>query len=107
MTRPFTADDFARRMERAGAQAAGAGLSGVLVTPGPDLVDLTGYAPIAITERITLLALHPGRRPALIAPIHERPDAESGPAAGALDISDWTDGHDPNADRRLRGAPEA
>ena len=34
MTRSFTTEDFARRMERAAAQAADAGLTGVLVTPG-------------------------------------------------------------------------
>ena len=39
-------------------QAADAGLTGVLVTPGPDLLYLTGYAPIAITERH-----HDARRP--------------------------------------------
>ncbi len=97
MSRGFTTADFARRMERAGAQAADAGLTGVLVTPGPDLVYLTGYAPIAITERITLLAIHPSRRPRLIVPILERPDAEAAPAAGALELSDWTDGDDPYA----------
>ena len=37
MTRPFTTEDFARRLERAARQAADAGLTGVLVTPGPDL----------------------------------------------------------------------
>ena len=49
MTRPFTTEDFSRRMERAAAQAADAGLTGVLVTPGPDLVYFTGYKPTAIT----------------------------------------------------------
>ena len=34
---PFTAEDFARRMERAAEQADAAGLTGVLVAPGPDL----------------------------------------------------------------------
>jgi Xaa-Pro aminopeptidase len=97
MTRTFSPPDFALRLERAGAQAAEAGLDGVLVTPGPDLVYLTGYAPIAITERITLLAIHPQRRPRLLAPILERPDAEAAPAASALEFSDWTDGHDPSA----------
>ena len=85
MIRSFTTEDFARRMEHAAAQAADARLTGLLVTPGPDLVYLTGYAPIAITERITLLAIHPGRTPSLIAPILERPDAEAAPAAGALE----------------------
>jgi Xaa-Pro aminopeptidase len=91
----FTAQDFARRMERAAKQAADAGLAGVLVTPGPDLVYFTGYAPIAITERITMLAIPAAGRPAMIVPILERPDAERSPAAAALAMHDWTDGSDP------------
>lgn len=54
---PFTTEDFANRMARAAKQAREAGLTGVLVTPGPDLVYFTGYSPIAITERITMLAI--------------------------------------------------
>jgi hypothetical protein len=49
MTREFTSDDYAWRLGRAATQATEAGLTGVLVTPGPDLVYFTGYAPIAIT----------------------------------------------------------
>ena len=60
---PFTGEDFARRMDRAAEQAQAAGLTGILVTPGPDLLYFTGYQPIAITERITMLALHPARGP--------------------------------------------
>ena len=55
---PFTTEDFARRIARATGQARDAGLAGVLVIPGPDLVYFTGYSPIAITERITLLAIN-------------------------------------------------
>ena len=93
---PFTAEDFARRMERAAEQAAAAGLTGILVTPGPDLLYFTGYQPIAITERITLLALQAGG-PSMIVPVLERPDAEAAPAAAALTLADWTDGDDPYA----------
>jgi Xaa-Pro aminopeptidase len=95
MTRSFAAEDFAKRMTRAAEQAVDAGLTGLLVTPGPDLVYFTGYSPIAITERITMLALHAGREPAMIVPALERPDAES--AAGDVSLSDWTDGQDPYA----------
>ena len=49
-------------MARAARQATDEGLTGVLVTPGPDLLYFTGYAPIAITERITMLAIHSTRR---------------------------------------------
>jgi Xaa-Pro aminopeptidase len=94
---PFTADDFAVRMQRAAAAAAEAGLSGVLVTPGPDLLYLTGYAPVAITERITMLVVTSGAEPTMIVPILERPDAEDAAGAPELRIVDWTDGSDPYA----------
>ncbi len=97
MTQAFTTEDFAQRMARAAAQAQAAGLSGVLVTPGPDLLYFTGYSPIAITERITMLVIGAARDPAMIAPILERPDAETAPGAQALSLSDWTDGDDPYA----------
>ena len=93
---PFTAEDFARRMDRAAEQAEAAGLTGILVTPGPDLVYFTGYQPIAITERITMLVLQPDRL-SMIVPVLERPDAEAAPGAAALTLADWTDGSDPYA----------
>lgn len=92
---PFTADDYAARMDRAARAAADAGLAGLLVTPGPDLTWLTGYQPTAITERLTLLVLAPGRPPTLLVPTLERPDAESAAGAPALTMTDWTDGADP------------
>jgi Xaa-Pro aminopeptidase len=88
---------LAARMERAAQQASAAGLTGVLVTPGPDLLYFTGYMPVAITERITMLVIQASRPPAMIVPILERPDAEAAPGASALTISDWTDGDDPYA----------
>jgi Xaa-Pro aminopeptidase len=97
MIRAFTTEDFARRMLRATAQAAAAGLTGVLVTPGPDLFYFTGYQPTAITERITLLALLASRDAAMIVPILERPDAEPAPGVAAVSLVDWADGSDPYA----------
>ena len=95
---PFTAHDYRVRMERAVADAVKAGLDGgVLVTPGPDLVWLTGYQPTAITERLTLLILRPERDPTLLVPLLERPDVEASGGAAALTIRDWTDGSDPYA----------
>lgn len=94
---PFTADDYKARMDRAARQAAGAGLAGLLVAPGPDLVWLTGYTPTAVTERLTLLVLAPGRDPVLVVPTLEAPDAERAPGASALTLRDWTDGKDPYA----------
>ncbi|GAA1274149.1 aminopeptidase P family protein [Kitasatospora nipponensis] len=95
MARPFTADDFAARMRRATSACTGAGLSGLIITPGPDLFHLTGYRPVAITERITALVLAPGRDPAVLMPTLERPDVERSPAAGRLTLTDWPDGTDP------------
>jgi Xaa-Pro aminopeptidase len=60
-------------------------------------VYFTGYAPIAITERITMLAIQVGREPEMIVPILERPDAEDAPSSGAVSLRDWTDGDDPYA----------
>ncbi len=59
------------------------GLGGVIVTPGPDLVWLTGYRPTAITERLTMLVLSPDNEPTLLVPILERPDAEAAEAPAA------------------------
>ena len=95
---PFTAEDYQVRMERVVTDAVDAGLDGgVLVTPGPDLVWLTGYQPTAITERLTVLVLAPDRQPTLLAPLLERPDAEAAAGAAALTLRDWSDGSDPYA----------
>ncbi|NGO13730.1 aminopeptidase P family protein [Streptomyces sp. HC44] len=96
---PFTADDYRARMRRAARAAADAGLAGVLVAPGPDLVWLTGYAPPADTERLTLLVLAAGDdpEPVLVVPTLEAPDAAKATGAPALTLRDWTDGKDPYA----------
>jgi Xaa-Pro aminopeptidase len=94
---PFTADDFAARMTRAGTVADNDGFAGLLVTPGPDLGYLCGYTPPAATERLTMLVLHPARRPVLIVPRLERGDAAKASGADAYDIVDWVDGQDPYA----------
>ncbi|MGX1271255.1 aminopeptidase P family protein [Streptomyces phaeoluteigriseus] len=90
-------DDYAERMARTAREAVTAGLSGVLVTPGPDLLWLCGYRPTAITERLTLLVLTPDTEPHLLVPALERPDAEAAPGAGAVRVTDWRDGQDPYA----------
>ncbi|ARP72966.1 aminopeptidase P family protein [Streptomyces pluripotens] len=92
---PFGAADYSARMERAVRSAAGAGLAGLLVAPGPDMVWLTGYTPTAVTERLTALVLVPGRDPVLVVPTLEAPDAEKAAGAAALTLRDWTDGKDP------------
>jgi Xaa-Pro aminopeptidase len=91
----FTNDDFAARMRRVVSAAVENDLAGVIVTPGPDLVWLTGDRPTAITERLTMLVLTPDNEPTLLVPILERPDAEAAEGAGSVSLVDWEDGTDP------------
>jgi D-alanyl-D-alanine dipeptidase len=91
---PFTAEDYAARMRCAAEAADAAGLAGLLVTPGPDLVWLTGYRPVE-TERLTLLVLRAGHDPVLVVPTLEAPDAAEAAGGPALTLRDWTDGKDP------------
>ncbi|MFE4296008.1 MULTISPECIES: aminopeptidase P family protein [unclassified Streptomyces] len=92
---PFTADDYRARMARAAESAAEAGLTGVLIAPGPDLTYLTGYRPTADTERLTMLVVAAGQDPVLVVPTLEASDAARAPGAPALTLRDWTDGKDP------------
>jgi Xaa-Pro aminopeptidase len=92
---PFTNEDFAARMRRVVSSAGQRGLAGVVVTPGPDLVWLTGYQPTAITERLTMLVLSTDNEPTLLVPILERPDVEGAEGAGSVSLVDWPDGTDP------------
>jgi Xaa-Pro aminopeptidase len=92
---PFTTEDYAARMARVVEDGRAAGLDGVLVTPGPDLVWLTGYQPTAITERLTMLFLTHDREPTLLVPTLERPDAEGAEGTPATTVTDWPDGVDP------------
>jgi Xaa-Pro aminopeptidase len=81
------------RLQRAAAAAAGAGLTGLLIAPGPDLLHLIGHAPPVESERLTLLVVSDGREPTLLVPALERADAEGAPVA----LADWRDGEDPYA----------
>lgn len=92
---PFTAEDYRARMIRAAEAADQAGLAGVLVAPGPDMVHLTGYRPTADTERLTLLVLRAGQDPVLVVPALEAADAERAAGAPVLTLRDWTDAANP------------
>jgi Xaa-Pro aminopeptidase len=94
---PFTAEDYRARATRVLADATEQGLDGVLVTPGPDLVWLTGYRPTAITERLTVLVLTRDREPTLLVPTLERPDAEAAEGVRGLALQAWADATDPYA----------
>ncbi len=92
---PFTVDDYLARARGVVEAAWERGLSGVLVTPGPDLVWLTGYQPTAITERLTMLVLGPDQEPTLVVPALERPDAVAAEGVRGMKVVDWADGTDP------------
>jgi Xaa-Pro aminopeptidase len=94
---PFTTEDYLERARRVAASASDLGLAGVLITPGPDMVWLTGYRPTAITERLTVLVLSPDQEPTLLVPALERPDAEAAEGVRGMTIRDWADATDPYA----------
>jgi D-alanyl-D-alanine dipeptidase len=89
-----SAAGYPERLARASAAAHGAGLAALLVTPGPDLVYLTGYAPLPL-ERLTLLLVATGRDPVLMVPALERPAAVASPLGRSVEVVGWADGEDP------------
>ncbi|MDQ8041591.1 MULTISPECIES: aminopeptidase P family protein [Cellulosimicrobium] len=94
----FGPEVYAARRERAAAHARDAGLTGLLVSPGPDLAYFTGYAPPE-TERLTLLTI-PAEGTgttggaSVVVPLLERGDLASAPGADGLDVVTWRDGDD-------------
>lgn len=92
----------ADRLERAAEAAAAAGLSALLLTPGPDLRYLTGYDANQL-ERLTCLVLPSSEggtasRPGLIVPRLELPAAQASPAGGlGLEMIAWDETADPYA----------
>ena len=88
------ADRYSARRGRALEAVEAKGFAGILVSPGPDLAYLTGYAPLPL-ERLTLLVLTPTTDPTLVVPTLERPLAERVVGApGLLTLRDWRDGTD-------------
>jgi Xaa-Pro aminopeptidase len=87
----------AGRLSLAAGAARTAGLSALLLTPGPDLQYLTGYRAHQL-ERLTCLAVPTGGDPFLVVPRLELPAALASPAGGlGLDITGWDETDDPYA----------
>jgi len=77
------------RLERAREAAAVAELDALIVTPGADLLYLTGYEAYPL-ERLTCLLLPVNGDPVLIAPELEVPAAYASPAARlGIEIAGW------------------
>jgi Xaa-Pro aminopeptidase len=82
------------RLDRAARVAAEAGLGALLVTPGPDLLYLTGHAPPPLA-RLTLLVVAQDLNPVMLVPLLERPAAVASPAADRIEVVGWADDDDP------------
>jgi Xaa-Pro aminopeptidase len=87
------ASTYAARRASAVASVERAGLDGLLVAPGPDLVYLTGHDPPPL-ERLTMLVMSAEADPVLVVPALERAMAEAAPGAPGLEIIDWRDARD-------------
>lgn len=77
--------------------AAQAGISAVLVSPGPDLRYLTGYDAVPL-ERLTCLVLRGASDPVLVVPALERLAALASPVGSlGIDVVPWGETEDPYA----------
>jgi Xaa-Pro aminopeptidase len=91
----FPADAYARRLREAAAAAAGAGLGGLVVTPGYDLRYLLGSRAQTF-ERLTALVLPGLGEPTVVVPRLELASLkDSAVVELGLTVRDWVDGEDP------------
>src|SRR6266700_2426725 len=87
----------ASRLAAAASAARQAGLSALLLTPGPDLRYVTGYDAHQL-ERLTCLAVPSSGEVFLVVPRLELPAALASPAGGTgLEIISWEETEDPYA----------
>jgi Xaa-Pro aminopeptidase len=99
MADPFSASAAelypAGRLQLAARAADQAGLSALLLTPGPDLRYVIGYDAPQL-ERLTCLAVPASGDPFLVVPRLELPAAQASPAGAAgLEIVPWDENDDP------------
>ncbi|CAA9348674.1 MAG: hypothetical protein AVDCRST_MAG29-2066 [uncultured Nocardioidaceae bacterium] len=92
-----TIRDLSSRLERARSATGAAGIDALLVSPGPDLFYLTGYAAVPL-ERLTCLLLPAAGAPLLVAPGLERAAALASPVGElGVDVVTWDETDDPYA----------
>lgn len=91
----FDSGVYARRLAKAAAATAGAGLAGLVITPGYDLRYLVGSRAQTL-ERFTALVLPASGDPTVVVPRLELPSLK-GSAIAELGVAvrDWVDGDDP------------
>ena len=85
---------YAARLRRLGDLVERDGLDAALIGVGADLEYLTGYRAMPL-ERLTMLALVPGREPALVVPRLEEPAARVGTLT-PIEIVTWMETDDPH-----------
>src|SRR5436309_45523 len=91
----FSTDVHAQRLRAAAAAAAGAGLAGLVITPGYDLRYLVGSRAQTF-ERLTALVLPASGEPTMVVPRLELASLkESAVTELGLAVRDWVDGDDP------------
>ena len=105
----FSTDVYAQRLQAAADAAAGAGLAGLVITPGYDLRYLVGSRAQTF-ERLTALVLPASGEATVVVPRLELASLkESAITELPLAVRDWVDGDDPYrvvADALRRGREE-
>lgn len=88
--------DHRARLRRAVQAAGEADLDALVITPGSDLVYLTGYDPPTL-ERLTCLVIRPAKNPVLLVPTLEAPLAEHAEVDKLAELAAWDETQDPYA----------
>jgi Xaa-Pro aminopeptidase len=104
----FSTDVYEHRLRAAATAAGGAGLAGLVITPGHDLRYLVGSRAQTF-ERLTALVLPAAGDPMVVVPRLELASLKDSVTELGLAVRDWVDGDDPYrlvADA-LGGAPGA
>jgi Xaa-Pro aminopeptidase len=88
---------LAKRLDRARAAAASAGVDALLMAPGSDLRYLIGAGGSSF-ERLTCLVVPAGAPPVLVVPKLEAPGYDPVPTGElGIELATWVDGEDPYA----------
>jgi len=89
--------DVTARLRRAQRAVADAGITALLLSPGPDLRYLTGYQAIPL-ERLTCLVVPAIGAPRIVVPFLEKRSALDSPVSAAgIEVLTWREEEDPYA----------
>lgn len=92
-----TTIDVVARLQRAQQAVAHAGLTALLISPGPDLRYLTGYQALPL-ERLTCLVVPAVGAPRIVVPWLEKQSAVDSPVSAAnIEVLAWREEDDPYA----------